>query len=323
MMPGVRPCMRYQGGVALAEVMISMALGMLVVLLACGMLVLANGAYRIHSENVWLNDGGHYALDIVGQAVRQSAYVNWDGETAPAAYDAAASADIAGLDARSLSRGSAGIEHPLAPAANGSDVLALRFGGSGATANGDGSTINCAGFGVADSNASGERGWSIFYVANDAQGEPELRCKYRSASGWGADAIVRGVESFQVLYGVDLDTPPDGVPDTYLNATAVNALDASLVLTGDTPDELQRDHNRRTYWKRVRTIKVALLLRGDVHTRADGMPAVYDLFGAAYADTHAGDDPGVRVAEQSMAPALQQRARRLFVALFQVRNRSA
>lgn len=318
----MKPRVRRQDGVALAEVMVSMALGMLVVLLACGMLVLANAACRMHSENVWLNDGGRYALDIIGQAVRQSAYVNWDGELAPAAYDPTSSAAIGGLDAHSLARASEGIAHPLAPVANGSDVLMLRFGGSGGTANGDGSAVNCAGFGVADSHAANERGWSIFYVANDAEGEPELRCKYRSASGWGADAIVRGVDSFQVLYGVDLDTPPDGVPDTYLNASAVNALDASLVLAGGTPDERQRDLHRKTYWKRVRAVKVALLLRGDVHTRPDGAPAVYDLFGAAYADAHAGDDPGVRVAEQTMAPALQRRARRLFVALFQLRNRS-
>ena len=49
------------------------------------------------------------------------------------------------------------------------------------------------------------RGWSIFYVAANGDGEAELRCKYRGASGWGADAIVRGVDSFQVLYGVDTD----------------------------------------------------------------------------------------------------------------------
>jgi type IV pilus assembly protein PilW len=316
------PRARGQGGVALTEVMVATALGMLVALLACAMLVLANGAYRIHSESVWLNDGGHYALDIIGQAVRQSAYVNWEGDTAPAAYDASASAAIGGLDARSLMRGSDGIDHPLAPVANGSDVLALRFAGSGGTASGDGSAVNCAGFGVADSHAADERGWSIFYVANDAGGEPELRCKYRSASGWGADAIVRGVDSFQVLYGVDLDTPPDDVPNTYLNASAIDALDAGLVLAGATPDEQRRDLNRKTYWKRVRTIKVALLLRGDVRSRPDGTPLVYDLFGAAYADAHAGDDRGVRVAEQTMAPPLRQRARRLFVALFQLRNRS-
>lgn len=318
----MKPHARGQDGVALAEVMVATALGMLVVLLACAMLVLANGAYRIHSENVWLDDGGHYALDIIGQAVRQSGYVNWDGDMAPATYDAAASAAMRGLDARSLARGSAGIEGPLAPVANGSDVLALRFGGSGGTANGDGSAVNCAGFGVADSHAADERGWSIFYVANDAGGEPELRCKYRSAGGWGADAIVRGVDSFQVLYGVDLDMPPDDVPDTYLNASAINALDASLVLAGATADEQRRDLNRKTYWKRVRTVKVALLLRGDVHTRPDGTLLVYDLFGAAYANAHAGDDPGVRVAEQTMPPAQRQRARRLFVALFRLRNRS-
>jgi type IV pilus assembly protein PilW len=142
-------------------------------------------------------------------------------------------------------------------------------------------------------------GLEHFLRGADASGETELRCKYRSASGWGADAIVRGVDSFQVLYGVDTDTPPDGVPNTYLNATAVQAIAG---------------------WKRVCSIKLALLLHGERNTRSDTVDARYDLFGPAYSDAH-GEDLGVRVVESSLPPSQRLRARRLFSMTVALRNR--
>jgi type IV pilus assembly protein PilW len=212
----------------------------------------------------------------------------------PPELDPDAPAAVNGRDAASISRSSDGISVPLPPVANGSDVLALRFAGSGAGASGDGSSVNCAGFGVAGARRAG-----AFSTWADASGETELRCKYRSASGWGADAIVRGVDSFQVLYGVDTDTPPDGVPNTYLNATAVQAIAG---------------------WKRVCSIKLALLLHGERNTRSDTVDARYDLFGPAYSDAH-GEDLGVRVVESSLPPSQRLRARRLFSMTVALRNR--
>ncbi|MTV39346.1 PilW family protein [Duganella radicis] len=278
-------------GWGMVEFLIAIVLGLLLTLLASGLLIASGSNYRNQSDNVWLGDGGRYALQVMAQAIRQGAYVDWDGDLAPPELPAS----VDGLDAASISRGSDGISAPLPAVAHGSDVLALRFAGSGVGANGDGSAVNCAGFGVAGAT----RGWSIFYVAADAGGEPELRCKYRSAAGWGADAVVRGVDSFQVLYGVDTDTPADGVPNTYLNATAVRALDG---------------------WKRVCSIKLALLLHGERNTRADTVEARYDLFGAAYSDAHA-EDVGVRVVEGSLPPSQRQRARRLFGMTVALRNR--
>jgi len=285
-MIAVRP-----NGWGMVEFLIAVALGLLLTLLASGLLIASSGNYRNHSDNAWLADGGRYALQLMAQAIRQGAYVNWDSDLAPPELPAS----VDGLDAASVSRASAGISAPLPAVAHGSDVLALRFAGSGVGTNGDGSAVNCGGFGVAGDT----RGWSIFYVAEDAAGEPELRCKYRSAAGWGADAVVRGVDSFQVLYGVDTDTPADGVPNTYLNATAVRALDG---------------------WKRVCSIKLALLLHGEYNTRADTVESRYDLFGATYSDAHA-DDEGVRVVEGSLPPSQRQRARRLFALTVALRNR--
>jgi len=281
----MKPARRHGWGVV--EFLIAIALGLLLTLLGSGLLLASSGNYRNHSDNVWLSDGGRYALAVMAQAIRQGAYSNWDSEAAAPVPD---SLSIEGLDAASISRNSDGISSPLPPVANGSDVLALRFAGAD-----DNASLNCGGFAVPGDT----RGWSIFYVAADAAGEPELRCKYRGAAGWGGDAVVRGVESFQVLYGIDLDTPLDGVPNTYLNATAVAASAA---------------------WKRVCSVKLALLLRGAANSRADTVAGRFDLFGPAYAEAHP-DDAGVRVDEGRLPPAERWRARRVFSLTVALRNR--
>ncbi len=288
-------------GWSTVECMIAITLGMLVTLMASGLLMASGSSYRNHGDNQWLDDGGHYALAAVAQGIRQGAYINWDSELAPAELAPDTTSSIDGLDAATVSQSSDGISKPLPAVAHGSDVLALRFVGDD-----EGASVNCGGFKVPGAT----RGWSIFYVAVDAGGETELRCKYRGSGGWGADALVRGVDSFQVLYGIDTDTPMDGVPNTYLNASAVRALD----------DPADPDFNSKTFWKRVRSVKLALLLHGAVNSRADTVDRRFDLFGAAYAEAHP-EDVGVRVQESSLPAAERLRARRLFSLTVAVRNR--
>lgn len=311
--------MRAPSGYTLIELLVAVSLGLLLTLLAGSLLLAVTGNYRHHSESAWLDDSGRYALDIMAQGIRQGAYVNWDSTAAPAAFDGAAPPAVMGLDAASVSKSSDGIDAPLAAAVHGSDVLALRFAGHGAGTSGDGSSVNCGGFGVPASVDNTTHGWSIFYVARDDSDQAELRCKYRGSGDWGADAIVRGVESFQVLYGLDTDTPADGVPNHYLNATAIRALDDALTITGDTPQAQLANWQRHTHWKRVCSVRLALLLRGDGSTRADQTPARYDLFGRSYSDSH-GDDLGVLVREQDLPAPERWRARRQFNLTVALRN---
>ncbi|TFW20893.1 PilW family protein [Duganella callida] len=291
---------RPQRGWSVAEFMVAMVLGLLLCLLASGLLAASGSNYRNHHENAWLEEGGRHALQIMAQSVRQAGYVNWDRDTAPPELEPDTPAAIDGLDAASIGRNSEGISVPLPSVANGSDVLAVRFSGAGGGSTGDGSSLNCAGFGVAGDT----RAWSIFYLATDDGGENELRCKYRSAGGWGADAIVRGVDSFQVLYGLDTDVPADGVPNTYLNASAIRALDAAA------PAE--------QHWKRVCSVRLALLLHGEHNTRADTVDTRFDLFGPAYAD---GRDIGTQLQESRLPPSQRLRARKVFSMTVALRNR--
>lgn len=305
-------------GVGVIELMIALTLGLLVMLIGSVLLIGSNSGYLQHTEVTRLDDSGRYALATLTGAIRQTAFVNWDRGDAPAGAQAEDSANIAGLDARSVNRAGDGIDAAPANAVNGSDVLALRYFGAGSGASGDGSVLNCAGFGVGAAASEAERGWSIFYVAVDADGEAELRCKYRGASSWGADAIVRGVDTFQVLYGLDTDQPPDGVANRYVNASEIAGLDAAQAVAGE--DAAAR--NRKTYWKRVVSLKVSLLLHGERGSAMDAAPQRFDLFGAEYSDAYGGSDVGVRIDEQALPAAQRGRSRRLLRTTVTLRNRA-
>lgn len=322
-MNGMHARLRQHRGMSLLELLVALSLGALLMLAVSSVLLAASGSYGDQSASARLDDNGRYALDTIARAVRQTAYVNWDSSAAPVAHAAHDSANIAGLDAHSLGKNSEGISGALPGALHGSDVLALRYYGAGKEEGGDGSVLNCAGFGVGAAQTQAQRGWSIFYVAQGADGEGELRCKYRGANGWGADAIIRGVDGFQVLYGLDTDTPPDGVANRYLNASALDAYDAALVLVGADAAARQRDLHSRTHWKRVAGVRVALLLHGEAG-QADKMaelgPAQFDLFGKAYAEAHGAGDMGVRIARTALPIATRSRLRQLVQTSIMLRN---
>jgi type IV pilus assembly protein PilW len=125
------------------------------------------------------------------------------------------------------------------------------------------------------------RGWSIFYVATGTDGVAELRCKYRGATAWKAEGVVRGVDSMQVLYGLDTDTPADGRPNSYETASAIDARDAALSLSGADDEARARDLNRKTHWKRVCAVRVSLLLHGAKYAGRHAVRQPFQLSGDA------------------------------------------
>lgn len=289
-------------GLSLVELLVALAVGLGVLLAAAVLLVGANTAHDAHADAVEVDDSGRYALALIGRAVRQGAFVDWE-RLGTASPDPAAPAPVAGLDERTLAKTSVAIAAALPGAVHGSDVLALRYPGAGAAPEGDGSVLNCAGFAVHEA----EEGWSIFYVARNAGGEAELRCKYRGTSNWSADAVVKGVDCFQVLYGIDTDTPADGIPNRYANASAIAALDAGIAAA---------DLDRHTWWKRVASVRVALLLHGERPSPAAVQPAAWALFGPGYDGAEAGPDPGARLSTAELDGGRRAPSRRLFSAVF-------
>lgn len=289
---------RRVNGMTLVELMIAMTLGLLILAGVARLFATANTGYAAQSDTAQADEAGRFAIDVIGSALRQSAWVDW---SAGSATDESPPR-LTGLDANSVSKAGEGISRPLAVSVNGSDVLSVRFAGAGNPPNGDGSMLSCGGSGVAGTS----EGWSIFYVARGSDGTGELRCKYKAGAGWSTEALIGGVDAFQVLYGLDTDEPRDGVPNRYVNATAIGALDDALDLA---------ERNRRSYWKRVVSVQLALLLRG-AKSGARGSTRTYELFGPTYTAA-ANGDPGTRLAEDQLAG---HRERRLFSATFALRG---
>lgn len=297
-----------RGGWALPELMVSMAVGLVVSLFASTLMVASNASYVAQDDIATVEDAGRFALDALGRAVRQASFVDWDAFVDD---HGEAPAPVRGIDARWLSGVTPALDAPRDDAVNGSDILALRFAGAP-----DGSVLNCAGFGVDEA----ARGWSIFYVATGTDGVAELRCKYRGANAWKAEAIVRGVDTMQVLYGIDTDTPRDGLPNTYENASAIDARDATLTLAGVDGQAQARDLNRKTHWKRVCAVRVSLLLHSARYARRGPAPDPFHLFGAGF---EAAADAGTTIDAARLPESLRFRERRLFAATFLLRNRPA
>lgn len=320
-----RSAQRRQSGLTLVELMIAITLGLMVLLAATGLLLSVKAAYIAQDQIEQIQETGRYATQVLARAIRQAGYQYRDAEQAAFAVDAELSANVIGLDATSLRKNGTALSSATSSGAvNGSDVLALRFFGDDKGNDVEGAILNCAGLVVpaVDENADPEqaRGWSIFFVAKDSAGEPELRCKYQTKNGgWNADAIARGVESFQVLYGID--TQGDAAPDRFMNADGVDRLDAGLALNGNNAERL-RDLNRKTYWKKVRAVRFALLVRGGEAARDDAATDEYDLFDSTYSAMHA-EDRGVHLTVAQMPPSTRTRIRKLFAQTIQLRNDAA
>lgn len=279
-----------QAGLTLAELMVALLVGLIVTLASTSLLLSVLRSHRLQDDLLRVDENGRFALDVIARTARHAGFaIPDDGRAATMPGPV-----LIGLDAASLHRDSDGISDAVAGGVNGSDVLAVRHGVSGRYA-----IPNCAGFRGGEAEQA-RTGWSIFYVARDARGEPQLYCKYEGEHGWNADAIVGGIEAFQVLYGVDSNE--DGLPDRMLSAAAVGA-----------PDETDA-------WNRVVMIRVGLLVRGAERGEAGRGSDAYDLFGPAYSEERAAEDAGVRLSEAELNARDGPRLRRLVQATVYLRN---
>lgn len=291
-MNGRLPCRSRAAGLSLVELMVSLLVGLIVVLAATSLLLSVQRSHAVQDDLLRLDENARFALEVLARTVRHAGFAAPDDAAAPPA-----SAAVLGIDAASLARNSEGIADPQPSGVNASDVLAIRHAASGPFA-----VPNCAGF---RGTAAGEAraSWSIFYVARDAEGEPQLYCKYEGEHGWNADAIVAGVEGFQVLYGIDGDG--DGLPDRLLSAAALGPPDATAA------------------WRQVVMIRIAMLLRGQSRGEATRVDEVHDLFGPAYGAEHASEDAGVRLSEAELSGQSGARMRRVVQATVYLRNAEA
>lgn len=322
-----RPRFRSQG-LTLVELLIAITLMLMITVATVALYSVNSSGKRTVDASQQLDDTARFAFQLIGEAVRNAGYANSAMLTRGIESGGALAAPggtvsnlfnlcettanttpcpVLGFDNSKISSSDFGSKDSGAP--NSSDSLAIRFYGSGADGRSgkplaDGTMRTCNGTAVAASasglpTVEGELGLSIFYIGTDDSGEPSLYCTSDPGTTTrDTNAIVRGVESMQIMYAVDLCLPAgnpactrDGVPDRWVSASDVASTD----------------------WRFVKAVRVGLVLRGGMGSaQAPDTTALYPM----------GQDFSKDLTETglSFTPPADGRLRRTYVTTFLLRN---
>lgn len=264
-----------QLGVTLVELLVSLVLVSLITLAVLALYNTSAGAYRTTDANQELSDNARFIFEIFSQSVRQAGlqdaaqYASFQAQNQPVLapsfiWDTArfgAQPALFGYNNAKVASTTSATDFGANDNAgyNNSDVFGVRYFGSSKLSDAstaDGSIIDCRGVGVPYPLNVGDIGLNLFMVATGASGEPELQCINSGRAQ--AFPIVSGVESIQIMYGVDTDPTTDTTPNRWLNGKQVG--DAGL-------------------WARVRTVRLGMVLRGALGSGISlpNPPALYPL----------------------------------------------
>lgn len=292
----------------LVELLVAMTLGLLVTLAAASALVTSRrGAGTVDAASQ-LRDNARFATDLIQRLAVQAGFEDLAVVSAPYAGTEAQYAQINQIAISDLLPNVYGSNNavpatndplnvatrrPASDAGNGSDVLILQYQAARASIDpsstsdaSDRSMITCAG--NAPPLASIGRNDRIFSVLSVglSQGEPSLMCLTQSTTSGAISTtpLIMGVESFQVLYGVDNVTPNAALgPDNAAESVANRYLRADqLTVPGD---------QNATYanWRRVRSLRIGMVLRGPERSAQSATRQQLFPLGSQYASNL---DPG-------------------------------
>lgn len=258
-----------QSGLTLVELLVAMTISLVIVIAAVSALVVSRRGFATVDAASQLRDNARFATDLIERLGVQAGYedVAYAATTRSASVLGVATnpdPNITGFNnaiPSSTDPYNSAAARPAGTVGEGSDALILRyqaaesFPGSGVS---DGSMIDCAGnpLGAIAQNRD-DRSTSVLYVDISAiDGEPSLMCSTGPST---AQPIIRGVENFQVLYGVDSvipNTAPTGTVAAY--SVANRYLRADQMVVGG--DAIGTNAN----WRRVRSLRIGMVLRGPV-----------------------------------------------------------
>ena len=314
-----------QRGLTLIELMVALVVGLMVIMAAMSVFTSSSQSARSVDHASQLRDDARFAAEVIQRLAVQTGFedigfVTRTYQGTPQTYKAAngltdpltMQAPIFGFAGKPsgqyVPNTNNEIQAGSGTAPGGSDTLVLRYQAvnkKGSLGDADKSMMLCNGQALGDgdghdSERRTERAVSIFYVDQpDGETEPTLYCRYtvKEKAGSSLSApipLVKGVESFKVLYGVDnieKNTAADCsggsgacatehaklIPNRYLTA-------ADLTVGTDTAAT-------QTNWRRVRALRVGIVLRGAGNSGNDidnsEILPLGEKFGGAYtpADT--------------------------------------
>lgn len=244
---------RQHKGLTLVELLVALAISLVIVIAAAALFLGSSRSRDTQDGASQLQDNARFATEVITRNIQQAGYQNyiWNSTGAIARREVSPSAD-GQPDIRGYNNAPGGSfsgfggtswgHNKPSTRVNNSDVLVTRFQGAGA-ASGDGSIIDCRGAPQAETAVGVDRAFSVFEVYESSTGEPELGCRYQGSTQ--VVPIVRGVESLQVLYGVD--TNGDSIADSWKNANEVDNGCTGVACVAK--------------WQQVRVVRVGMVLR--------------------------------------------------------------
>lgn len=282
---------RSQTGLTLIELMVAMAISLLIVLAAVAALIVSRQGFISVDAASQLRDSARFAEDTLQRLGVQAGHrdLQFVASGAPASTKGLSTSDSNIFGFNNKARDSTDGWSQANTAARstgslgyGSDILVLRFQTTRfttASTTADGGMIDCSGATpLAPPTDYFERVASVLHIATSSDGEPALMCTRWPDSGGSADTqpLIKGVENFQVLYGVDGIGPgnaalptaatADSVTDRYLRADQLTVSDAAITTAN---------------WQRVRSIRIGMVLRGPPGSAVDRTTQTYYPLGTA------------------------------------------
>ena len=315
-----------QRGLTLVELLVALAVSSIVAIAAVSALTISRQGLTTVDAASQLRDNARLATDLIQRLGVQAGYEDFIYATTNRpvnmkGLDASPPAFVSGFN-NSIPSSSAPLNAATARTSGtlgyGSDVLILRyqasetFPGSGVS---DKTMIDCAGNpSTAIPADRDDRMASVLYVNVSIEGEPSLMCSTGPGTGY---PIIQGVENFQVLYGADNVTPntapgsstTDSVADRFLRAD-------QMVVPGD-------DIGTKANWRRVRSLRIGMVIRGPLGSAQDLTAQTYYPLGQA--PSAAGGSAGSAMSSASDAgtiftPGADNRMRQAVTFTIHLRN---
>lgn len=178
-----------QAGLTLLELMISLALGLLLLTGIGTIYVGSNQTYRVQEQNARIQESGRYALDVIGRSLRQAGY--WDMPVGPTAPKIA----FGGIPINGTDNSTNG---------TGFDTVVSQYDGV---------------IGDRDCEGTGVTAATVITDAIRLTGT-DLECDGIDA-GTAFQPLVSNVEDLQFLYGIDNDGSLDQSANLYVTANNV------------------------------------------------------------------------------------------------------
>ncbi len=317
-----------QQGLTLVELLVAMAISAVIALAAISALIVSRQGFTTVDAASQLRDNGRFATDLIQRLGVQTGFVEIDTAatvrptnltTNPVSkvfgFNNAIASSTDPLNSATARTGATSLGY-------GSDILILRYQTTAAfrgALTSDRSMIDC--FGTSQTILPTDRDdfrANILHIDVDDNGEPALMCS--TDTNFARQPIVRGVENFQVLYGVDGVAAGTAVTAsaTFL---ATNYLRADQMAVSPDPTGALTNAN----WRRVRSIRVGMVIRGATGSAQESAARTYYPLGTALSAS--GGTPGSAMSSTNDAgtiftPAADSRLRQVVTLTIHLRNES-